>query len=94
MIQTVNFYDFRNAFENIRPESFSNDGLKALYDHLIEYEESTNETVELDVIAICCDYSEYKDLADVDSDMTTFAELEERTTVIKIDDKAFIIADY
>jgi hypothetical protein len=58
MIQTINFYDFQTAFNQIRPNNFSYDGLKLLFNHLEEYEEATGEQIELDVIALCCDFVE------------------------------------
>ena len=58
MKTTVNFYDFRRAFEQCRPENFSNAGLVALFDYLKAFEDDTGEEVELDVIGFCCDYSE------------------------------------
>jgi hypothetical protein len=58
MYQTINFYDFQTAFNQIRPNNFSHDGLKLLLNYLEEYEESTGESVELDVIALCSDYCE------------------------------------
>lgn len=51
--QEVNRSDFHNAFNSIRPNNFSYEGLNCLYDYLDELED-----VELDVIAICCDFSE------------------------------------
>jgi hypothetical protein len=58
MIQTINFYDFQTAFNQIRPNNFSYDGLKLLFNYLEEYEEDTGEQIELDVIALCCDFVE------------------------------------
>jgi len=58
MKQTVHFNDFNNAFMETRPDNFSRDGLWALYDYLTELEADTGEELELDVIAICCDYTE------------------------------------
>lgn len=58
MKQTVNFYDFCRAFESIRPDNFSDSGLSALFDYLEQYEEDVGEDLELDVIALCCDFSE------------------------------------
>ena len=58
MIQTINLHDFRNAFRSCRPENFSYDGLEILFDYLEQYEEDTGEQVELDVIALCCDFAE------------------------------------
>jgi hypothetical protein len=58
MKTTVNFSTFQMAFESIRPNNFSYEGLTLLFDYLEEYENSTGEELELDVIAICCDYNE------------------------------------
>ena len=56
MKQTINFSQFRDEFKAIRPTNFDGEGLKLLFAYLEEYEESTGEEVELDVIALCCDY--------------------------------------
>jgi hypothetical protein len=65
MKQTINFYDFQQAFiQHDRHGSFSYQGLKALYNYLEELEEDTGEQYELDVISLCCDYSEYENLED------------------------------
>ena len=59
MKQTINnVYQFREAFREVRPDNFSYEGLATLWEYFDEYEESTGEEVELDVIAICCDFSE------------------------------------
>lgn len=59
MKQTVNFYTFQKAFQDLRPNSFSYEGLRALFEYIEETEESTGFEVELDVIALCCDFIEY-----------------------------------
>jgi len=58
MKQTVDFYDFKRAFEQVRPDNFSREGLSVLWDYLEQYENDCSEELELDVIAICCDFSE------------------------------------
>jgi hypothetical protein len=59
MKTTVNRYDFERAFADYdRKENFSYEGLNLLFEYFEEYEEITGEEVELDVISICCDYSE------------------------------------
>lgn len=58
MKQTINEYDFRRAFETLRPDNFSHEGLGLLYDWLCSYEEDSASEVELDVIAICCEFNE------------------------------------
>jgi len=56
MIQTINVSDFRDAFRACgRKDQFSYEGLGILFDYL---EEVDGGNYELDVIALCCDYSE------------------------------------
>ena len=67
IVQTVEFYSFRQAFERMgRIDQFSYAGLRALFDYLEELSEDIAEPIELDVISLCCGYSEehYKDIAD------------------------------
>lgn len=69
MKTTVNFCDFCDAFRNMdRDNNFSYDGKKALFDYLEEYEEDCGQEIELDVIAICCDFSEYADVQEFIAD--------------------------
>lgn len=57
--QHVSVYDFRDAFRAFdRADQFSYDGLAALYEYLCDYCHDTGESIELDVIALCCDYVE------------------------------------
>lgn len=59
MFTRVNLSDFRDAFRSAgRKDQFSYDGLRVIFEYLEEYEESTGEPIELDIIAICCDYAE------------------------------------
>jgi len=66
MKTTVHFDDFRHAFNSIRPDNFSREGLEQLFDYFESYEKDTGEEIELDVIAICCDFSEdsFQNIAD------------------------------
>lgn len=59
MKQTVNYYDFERAFKALRPDNFSYDGLHALFEYFEDLEEDCGTEMELDVVAICCDYAEY-----------------------------------
>ena len=55
MMQTINLHGFRDAFRAMdRKDQFSNEGLAALF----EYLEDVDPDFDLDVIALCCDYSE------------------------------------
>ena len=67
MKQTVNFSDFCDAFRAYdRYDQFGYQALMVIFEYLEEMEESTGQELELDVVAICCDYSTdpYKNIAD------------------------------
>ena len=78
MKTTVSVYDFRRAFETTRPDNFSYEALGLMFDHFEELEQDTGEEIELDVVAICCEYTEDTveniagnydiDLTDIDTD--------------------------
>ena len=98
MKQEVYFEDFCDAFKTMnRDNNFSYDGKRALFDYLEEYEESTGESVKLDIIALCCEYTEYESLKELQTnytDIESMEDLEEKTQVIKIDDDRLIIQNY
>lgn len=59
MIQTINFSDFCDAFRDMdRDNQFSYAGKRVLFDFFEQWEEETGQPVELDVIAICCEWNE------------------------------------
>ena len=91
MYQTIGFNDFYDAFQKTRPENFSYQGLKVLYDYLEEMDGGT----ELDVIAFCCEFSEDK-IKDVLSDynLESLEELEQNTIVLTVDDDTIIYQNY
>lgn len=66
MKTTVSYIDFHDAFRTMdRMNHFPDSGLHVLFDFLEDYEEQTGEELELDVIALCCDYSQmtFEDIA-------------------------------
>ena len=99
MIRTINQYDFIDAFKKMgREENFSYDGLIALYDYLEMFEDDTGQSIELDVIALCCGFTEYDNLeqfqADYGEDYETIEDIQNATAVIMIDDDSFIIQQF
>lgn len=55
MIETIGLSQFRDRFCHMgRKDQFSYEGLEALYNYLEEY----YPNYDLDVIALCCDYTE------------------------------------
>jgi hypothetical protein len=85
MKTTVSRYDFERTFVDAdRKENFSYEALGLLFDYFEDYEEQTGEEIELDVIAICCEYTEdtaegiarnYSiDLSDIDTEDDDYEE--------------------
>jgi len=104
MYQTVNLHDFRKAFQEIRPNNFSYEGLETLFNYLTDIE--TNDSsynCELDVIALCCDYTEalprtiahdynIEVIAGKDDPIkTVLAYLEKRTCIVGVTENKQII---
>jgi hypothetical protein len=66
MKQSVNFSAFVDAFHAYkRYDQFGYEALELLFDYFEEYEDSCDTEIELDVIAICCEYSvdDWSDIA-------------------------------
>ena len=109
MKQTISFYEFKNAFMSLRPNNFSLEGLGVLWDYLQEYENDCGVEVELDVIAICCDFSEdsweniaksydFIDLSECETEEEKIEEvkkcLEENSVLVGEVDGGFIYRDF
>jgi hypothetical protein len=59
MKTTVNFHQFYQAFVDYgRSDQFTYDGLGVLFDYLEQLEDDLGEEIELDVIGLCCEFSE------------------------------------
>lgn len=59
IVQTLSKSSFIDAFkQSSRKNQFSYGALSAIFDYLEEYSDSTGEPVELDIVAICCEWSE------------------------------------
>lgn len=72
MIQTINLYQFREAFRLHERTNFSYEGLEVLFNHLEQWENDTGEQWVLDVIGLCCEFSELSlsELLDSYTDIT------------------------
>lgn len=87
IVQTVSLHDFRQAFVDMdRKDQFSYKGLEILFDYLDDLSTDVGP-IELDVIGICCEYSEYHylDIADyfnVDLSEANYNEEEELEIVL------------
>lgn len=95
---TVTKTMFHDAFtqSTYYSTAFSYEGRAALFDYFEQYEEATGEEIDLDVVAIACDFSEYSSVEEYNkffssAAVTTREELEDKTTMIPVGDKGFII---
>ena len=69
MKQTVNFCDFTDAFRaHDRQDSYSYEGKKALFEYIEQIDEDCGTESELDIIALCCEFSEYPSALECISD--------------------------
>ena len=98
MKQTINFTDFQRAFTDCnREDNFSYEALQALFNWIEEYEEDIGEEIELDVIALCCEFTEYESLEELQesyTDIKSLDDLYDHTQVIELDNGGFVIQDY
>jgi hypothetical protein len=100
IVRTIqSFNEFAESFRSMgRGGQFQN--LEWLYDYLEEYSDSCGEPVELDVIALCCEYTEdaydsiadsYTDCASYFPDPADYSDIDEGGEVIDgtLDEEAF-----
>ena len=98
MKEQVNFSDFCDKFHgHDRDNQFSYEGKRALFEYLEDLSEDIGEDIELDPIALCCEYSEYDDLEDLQSnytDIESMEDLQNHTQVIECSNGHIIIQDF
>ena len=86
IVMTIDKYSFADEFKRYnRQDQFSPEGLEVLFDYLDNLNADTGETIELDVVALCCEYYESSiqelinnyniDVSDADGDEDTIAEI-------------------
>jgi len=84
----VDKHTFNDLFKQNRPDSFTYEGLNALFNHL---DTDDNEDLELDVIALDSTYTEY-DINDLDDTYSIFDD--EDTEDWDADDYANFLNSY
>ena len=87
LVTTIdNGYQLEQLFRECgRENHFTYEGFNALYDYLNKYSDEVGEDFKVDVIAICCDFTEYSDWEELydnysysyNNESKTFEELEE-----------------
>ena len=97
--KTIDIYDFRRAFTDYnRTNNFSYEGLDALFEWLDELSADTDTPYELDVIGLCCEFTEYSDFSEIydnysNTNIENIEDLRDYTTVIEFDG-GIIIQDF
>ena len=103
MIKTITEFDFVNSFDDVnRSNNFTVAGRKALFEML----EELSPDMELDPIAICCEFTEYASLEEWKQDYEYVAEdedeeddyaldyLKDQTMVLELANGGIIIQAY
>jgi len=105
MYQQINFYDFERAFvDKGRENVFTYIAKKELFDWIECLENNQNKGIELDVISLCSEFTEYESIIDFQKDYgkeyKTIQDIEYNTILIPVitnKDKnieSFIIANF
>jgi len=104
MKTTINQSDFVSAFKgnSERKNQFSYGALCALFNYYEEVEQSSGEEMELDVVAICCDWTEYDTALeaaqaydfDKENEDKARSYLENNTTVLSLEGGGVVIANF
>ena len=87
MKKTVYMSDFFEAFDKHGRANQFKHTLPQLFDYLEEYEADTGEELELDVIAICCDFTEWSS-EDLAEEFDTSVEIVEKILAEHFDNMA------
>ena len=102
MKRTITESEFIDAFQGSYADSFSYEGKKALFEYFTELEEDTSFEMELDPIAIHCEYTEYEDFVEFRDDYEDYVkehkikdleQLQEHTQVVEYEG-GFIIQQF
>jgi len=68
MKQTVTENMFIDSFTGGYKDNFSYEGKKALFEWLEQYEDDCDTELELDPIALCCEFTEFASIEEFQSD--------------------------
>ena len=98
IVQSVrDAYQFERAFSAAgRKDQFSYNGLHALFEYLDDLSDDIGEDIEMDVVALCCEWSEYESLEayclDYGAEYESLDDLRDHTEVIEFDGGIIVAA--
>jgi hypothetical protein len=89
---TIDKFEFAKMFEAYnRKENFTIEALNALFDYL----EDIDPNYELDVIGLCCEWSEYESKKEAkEAYGLSWEELKDSTTVIEVSEDCYLIQEF
>lgn len=95
---TVSEHTFVNRFDEMnRGSHFSREARFAMFEYFEELDEQCGTDTELDVIAVCCEWSEYESLEDFRKDYgeayQSMDDVRDATQVIEFDG-GFVIQQF
>lgn len=86
LYEEMDFSMFCSRFKDYGRQDFSNEGLRELFTYLEEIAEGTDSPVEVDIIALCCEFAEDKEDEVLSGNyINTFEELSEETWATQLD---------
>lgn len=91
--------ELRHEFQGYgRGEQFSRWGFDALFKFLDDFSEDTGEDIQLDVIEICCEWSEYDSVEEAceqyGDHIQTLDDLSDHTHTLLLDSGGVVIRDF
>lgn len=95
---SVSEHTFVNRFDEMnRGNNFSRDARRAMFEYFEDLDEQCGTETELDVIAVCCEWSEYESLEefrkDYGEEYQTLDDVRDATRVIEFDG-GFVIQQF
>lgn len=95
MYQSINFDRFQRSFADYGcSDDFTYEGIKALFHYFEEMEKGSSKPIVIDVITICCDYSEYDsaiDAMNVYVDGEGYGDIDEKAALSWLQDKTITL---
>jgi hypothetical protein len=91
--------ELRHEFQSFgRGEQFSRQGFDALYEYLSDLSEDIGRDIQLDVIALCCEWSEYDSIEKAcdqySDDIQTLDDLNDHTLLLFLDNGGLMVRDF
>ena len=95
--KTLNENQFIDEFEQsgTYADNFTYEGFKALFNFLDDVHH--NDSIELDIIELCCEFEEYESFDELISsydEFTTLEEIENQTVVLETDSGGYVIQQF